>query len=111
MAARESRLAQRARNRDCAVICAWAAEASVHQEGWGLADGGRPVCRSGVYTGHGGEVLQMLCLGDHLLSLGEDRRLLLWKCGEYDEPQVRGFKAEGMGESLNRYKIYLEGAC
>ena len=46
------------------------------------------VCRSGVYVGHQGEVLQLLCLGNHLLSLGTDRRLLLWKVGGYDEPQV-----------------------
>lgn len=44
--------------------------------------------RHGVYRGHTGSILQLLCLGDYLLSLGTDARVLLWKIGEYDAPQV-----------------------
>lgn len=29
-----------------------------------------------------------MVLGDYLLSLGKDSKLLVWKIGEYDEPQV-----------------------
>jgi hypothetical protein len=46
-------------------------------------------CRTGVYAGHRAAVLQMLVLGDNLLSLGKDRQLLVWKIGQYDAPQVR----------------------
>lgn len=49
---------------------------------------GCQVCREGVYRGHTGTILQLLCLGDHLLSLGSDGKLLLWKIGDYDDPQV-----------------------
>jgi U3 small nucleolar RNA-associated protein 21 len=41
-----------------------------------------------VYKGHKGNILQLLSLGDHLVSLGADAKLLLWKTGEYDAPQV-----------------------
>jgi hypothetical protein len=46
-------------------------------------------CRTGVYAGHRAAVLQMLVLGDNLLSLGRDKQLLVWKIGQYDAPQVR----------------------
>jgi hypothetical protein len=32
--------------------------------------------------------MQLLVLGDQLLSLGKDGQLLVWKIGEYDSPQV-----------------------
>jgi len=41
-----------------------------------------------VYRGHTKPVVAMLCMGDHLLSLGADRRLCVWKLGSYDAPQV-----------------------
>ena len=44
--------------------------------------------REGTYRGHKGDVLQLLCLGDLLLSLGSDGRLLVWAIGEYAEPKV-----------------------
>ncbi|BDA46919.1 probable guanine nucleotide-binding protein subunit beta-like protein at C-terminar half [Coccomyxa sp. Obi] len=44
--------------------------------------------REGVYRGHTGTILQLLCLGDHLLSLGSDGKLLFWKIGDFDDPQV-----------------------
>ncbi|EIE21950.1 WD40 repeat-like protein [Coccomyxa subellipsoidea C-169] len=44
--------------------------------------------REGVYSGHTGTILQLLCMGDHLLSLGSDSKLLLWKIGDFDKPQV-----------------------
>ena len=47
----------------------------------------RRVHRSGVYRGgHAGDILQLLVLGDHLLSLGRDGRLLVWRVGQYDSP-------------------------
>ncbi|KAK9819682.1 hypothetical protein WJX72_001066 [[Myrmecia] bisecta] len=46
------------------------------------------VHRVGKYCGHSDDILQLLCLGDHLLSLGRDGKLLLWKIGEYDAPEV-----------------------
>ncbi|KAF6265106.1 WD40 repeat-like protein [Scenedesmus sp. NREL 46B-D3] len=42
---------------------------------------------SGVYAGHRAAVLQMLVLGDNLLSLGRDRQLLVWRIGQYDAPE------------------------
>jgi hypothetical protein len=41
-----------------------------------------------VYAGHRAAVLQMLVLGDNLLSLGKDKQLLVWKIGQYDAPEV-----------------------
>lgn len=41
-----------------------------------------------MYAGHRAAVLQMLVLGDNLLSLGKDRQLLVWKIGQYDAPEV-----------------------
>jgi hypothetical protein len=55
---------------------------------WKILKGGCVFCREGTYSGHTGSILQLLCLGDHLLSLGSDGKLLLWKIGEYDNPQV-----------------------
>lgn len=46
-------------------------------------------CRVGEYAGHTGRVLQLLVIGDLLLSLGADCRLLVWRIGEHDEPEVR----------------------
>lgn len=56
------------------------------------------VHREGVYSGHSGIILQLLCLGDHLLSLGSDRKLLLWKIGEYDGPEVLSTAPFCLGE-------------
>jgi hypothetical protein len=44
--------------------------------------------RVGEYRGHGAPVRQMLVLGDVLLSLGADRRLLVWRIGKHDSPEV-----------------------
>jgi U3 small nucleolar RNA-associated protein 21 len=45
--------------------------------------------RSGEYRGgHSGDILQLLPLGDHLLSLGRDGLLLLWRVGQYDGPEA-----------------------
>jgi len=46
----------------------------------------RRVHRSGIYTGHTDNVISMLPMGDHLLSLGSDNQLLLWKIGQYNQP-------------------------
>ena len=45
-------------------------------------------CRHGSYKGHTGGILQLLVLGDYLLSLGHDRKLLVWKIGACAEPEV-----------------------
>ena len=45
-------------------------------------------CRHGSYRGHTGAILQLLVLGDYLLSLGHDRKLLVWKIGACAEPEV-----------------------
>jgi hypothetical protein len=50
-------------------------------------------CRTGVYAGHRVAVLQMLVLGDNLLSLGKDKQLLVWKIGQYGAPEVRASTA------------------
>lgn len=47
--------------------------------------------RSGEYRGHSADIIQLLVLGDHLLSLGRDGKLLAWQIGEYDAPQVRSW--------------------
>ena len=49
--------------------------------------------RVGVYQGHTRAVVQLLVLGDMLLSLGADRRLLVWRIGQHDEPEVGGQRA------------------
>ena len=47
----------------------------------------RRVHRAGVYEGgHAGDVLQLLALGDALLSLGRDGRLCVWTLGAYAAP-------------------------
>ena len=38
--------------------------------------------------GHSASILQLLVLGERLLSLGADRRLLVWAVGEFGAPQV-----------------------
>lgn len=48
----------------------------------------RRVHRSGEYRGHRGDILQLLVLGDNLLSLGRDGQLLVWRIGEYEAPQA-----------------------
>lgn len=46
-------------------------------------------CRTGAYRTEGGAtVLQLLCLGDHLLSLYSSGALRVWKIGSYDAPEV-----------------------
>jgi hypothetical protein len=54
------------------------------------------VHRSGEYRGHSGDVIQLLPLGDHLLSLGRDGKLLLWRIGEYAAPEVSIQLPEGL---------------
>jgi hypothetical protein len=44
--------------------------------------------RSGEYRGHSADIIQMLVLGDRLLSLGRDGKLLAWRIGDYEEPEV-----------------------
>lgn len=44
------------------------------------------VHRTGEYRGHGANILQMLVLGDYLLSLGADNKLNVWEIGQYDAP-------------------------
>ncbi len=41
-----------------------------------------------MYRGHTGPVVQLLVLGDLLLSLGRDGRLLVFEIGTYDTPKV-----------------------
>ena len=53
-----------------------------------LGQAGYSLRRSGVSRAHTKPVVAMLCMGEHLLSLGADRRLCLWKLGTYDAPQV-----------------------
>ena len=45
-------------------------------------------CRSGQYEGHRGSVIQLLVLGDLLLSLGKDGKLNVWRIGNYTAPIV-----------------------
>lgn len=43
--------------------------------------------RSGVYRGHAAPILQLMVLGDVLLSLGSDGQLLRWRVGSYEAPE------------------------
>lgn len=52
------------------------------------------VRRTGCYAGHSGSIMQLLVLGEQLLSLGKDGQLLVWKIGEYDTPQVSTYCAQ-----------------
>lgn len=45
-------------------------------------------CRSGLYSQHSGDILQLLVLGKFLLSLGQDGKLLVWQIGKFDEPEA-----------------------
>ena len=45
-------------------------------------------CRIGTYSGHLGAIVQLLNLGDVLLSLGSDSKLIVWDEGVYDHPRV-----------------------
>ena len=56
--------------------------------------------RTGKYSGHSGPIVQLLRLGEVLLSLGADRKLVVWDIGTYDEPQVcaQSRKTKGEGE-------------
>lgn len=45
-------------------------------------------CRVGTYSGHTGRIIQLLSLGDVLLSLGDDRKLLVWSADTYSAPKV-----------------------
>jgi hypothetical protein len=45
-------------------------------------------CRTGTYRAGPGAVVQLLCLGDNLLSLHSTGCLRVWKIGEYDAPEV-----------------------
>ena len=44
--------------------------------------------RTGTYRAAEGVVLQLLCLGDHLLSLYSSGHLRIWRIGSYEEPEV-----------------------
>jgi U3 small nucleolar RNA-associated protein 21 len=44
--------------------------------------------RTGCYSGHRDHIVQLLVLGDHLLSLGKDAQLLVWKIGQHGAPEV-----------------------
>ena len=44
--------------------------------------------RIGTCSGHSGPIIQLLNLGNVLLSLGSDRRLIVWEDGVYDVPKV-----------------------
>lgn len=46
------------------------------------------VHQTGEYRGHAGDVLQLLVLGDRLLSLGTDGCLLVWRIGEHGGPEA-----------------------
>jgi U3 small nucleolar RNA-associated protein 21 len=48
----------------------------------------RRVHVTGEYLAHGGDILDLLVLGDRLLSLGRDGRLLVWRIGQYGAPEV-----------------------
>ena len=41
-----------------------------------------------TYSGHSGPIIQLLNLGNVLLSLGSDRRLIVWEDGVHDVPKV-----------------------
>ena len=43
----------------------------------------------GRLQGHSASILQLLVLGERLLSLGADRRLLVWAVGEFGAAEVR----------------------
>ena len=58
--------------------------ASASHAGQSACDG----CRVGTYTGHSGRIIQLLSLGDVLLSLGDDRKLLVWSTKTFDAPKV-----------------------
>jgi hypothetical protein len=47
-----------------------------------------PAHRTGEYKGHQGSILQMMVLGDNLLALDDSNSMLVWKIGNYDEPEV-----------------------
>ncbi|KAL3149179.1 hypothetical protein ABBQ32_002010 [Trebouxia sp. C0010 RCD-2024] len=62
----------------------------------------RRLHRVGTYSGHTGRIIQLLSLGDVLLSLGDDRKLLVWAANTYDAPKVaiqlpEGFTPTCMG--------------
>lgn len=44
--------------------------------------------RIGTYSGHSGRIIQLMTLGDVLLSLGTDRKLMVWADGVYAAPKV-----------------------
>ena len=46
------------------------------------------VHRSGEYRGHTGDIIQLMVLGDLLFSLGRDHKLVVWRIGEYDDPEA-----------------------
>eukprot|EP00878_Enallax_costatus_P047727 GHUV01058830.1.p1 GENE.GHUV01058830.1~~GHUV01058830.1.p1 ORF type:complete len:155 (+),score=26.99 GHUV01058830.1:463-927(+) len=49
---------------------------------------GSVCCSTGTYAGHSGSILQLLVLGNQLLSLGKDKQLCVWNIGQYDKPQA-----------------------
>lgn len=46
----------------------------------------RRVHTQGVYHGHTANIIQMMVLGDVLVSLGKDGTVKMWRIGEYEEP-------------------------
>ncbi|KAK9786275.1 hypothetical protein WJX73_004830 [Symbiochloris irregularis] len=46
------------------------------------------VHRIGTYCGHTSAIIQLLCLGNILLSLGADQKVCVWRIGQYNEPEA-----------------------
>lgn len=46
------------------------------------------VHRTGIYRGHSGAIIQLMVLGEMLFSLGADQNLIVWRIGEYDDPEA-----------------------
>ncbi len=61
--------------------------------------------RSGEYRGHSADIIQLLVLGDRLLSLGRDGKLLAWRIGEYEAPEV------GAGRTHAAALVVMQSKC
>ena len=78
------------------------------------------VHRCGEYRGHTADILQLLVLGDRLLSLGRDGKLLVWRIGEYAAPEVAiqlprcvcvSLRGEGAVRAATAASLPLPAAC